>query len=282
MGLIEFRLSWSGAAGPYQVRIGTASGHWDLVNVETTATSFDWKPTGPGTYFAEVTARNALPPPYSELRLTPVDLRDVIEALLFDSGRLSDRPSNTPSPTLTIAAWPVGQEVAILMAENVDANTRSEGQRFLNEYQEQVDFAVSSRIEVMAESTLPPSFNDVPLNSIVARITGSCAAAGGNTCSQGNPRFRRAFITLGSANGDLAHELGHSYGFGHVNMPVGANLSRPLMFGPNTEPCCAAHLEQNFRAFSPTELRALRRAWTAGLRGGSSRSNAVALGLVRP
>src|SRR5262245_60836024 len=76
IGVSEFRLSWSGATGPYQVTIGTAAGLADVVNTETSAESFTWTANGAGPYFA--TVRTKTRPPF-EVRLTPVDLRDVID-----------------------------------------------------------------------------------------------------------------------------------------------------------------------------------------------------------
>ena len=89
-------------------------------------------------------------------------------------------------------------------------------------------------MDLTSDSMHQLTFAQIELNTVAVRVLfGYCPSQGlsSQTCAQGGPGSERALVNLGFPNGGLPHELGHAFGFAHVNMPVGAKLNRPMMFG---------------------------------------------------
>lgn len=122
----EVVLSWSGTAPTYRLALGSSSNGSDIRNVDLTVTSYTFQASRTAvTYYARVFAGDGqqVSAPSTELTIGTLDLRDIMDALFFRAGPMSDgraiQPGTTPA-----AVWPTVRTYVYLCPmkrENVSA-----------------------------------------------------------------------------------------------------------------------------------------------------------------
>lgn len=277
LGGSEFQLLWTGTASSYKLSIGSSQGASDVALIETNGSTQTWLAPRAGTFSATVTAKTDIgeSPPSAGLTLVSVDLRDVIEAMLFSEGPLSDtRRVNTIDGVFSI--WPDGQRVSILVAPDIAEITRSRIAEFVTQYATITGNAVTGSITVTQNDMQDWGINQVPPSSIAVRL-GFCSglATGCNTggppapgCGCLSANIGRSITSLHTPDADyVKHELGHAYGIGHIRVPAGTRLA-PLLMGGNAG------------EISETEAAAISAIRRSGFGRGGRRSQLVAAGLV--
>ncbi len=286
LGGSEFQLSWSGSATRWDVSIGSSPGSSDVLQTEVPTREFQWRANraGTNTFYARVTAINDVgrSQASSELSLVSVDLKDIIDAMLFSSGPLSDAPTRSATGAAWYP-WRDGTRVRIVMSSDTSNVPRTAAQRFIEQYAAMTDNAVTGVVEIIDDRLQQLTIQQVSNHTVAVRVVinpqavGLCTlSAPGDGCNTGGPpsvgvnaNIGRSVTTLGAPDADyLSHELGHAYGLWHVRIPAGARVK--AMMGLRSE------------GLGETERRVLARARAAGLRNGSLRSQALAMGLVNP
>ncbi len=281
IGENEFEIAWSGSGDQYELSIGTATGLSDVLATDVPTPRYSWtaRASGQRTYFARVTAKNNVgaSPPSSELRLVFVDLRDVIDALLFTSGPMSET-KRAGVPTIQWTPWPDRSNVRILMSVELADITRQRAQRFIDHWASLTGNGVAGVVTITDDRMRDLTYQQVPVNTVAVRMVPdnhcTCNTGGPPSTYGGRTNPGKSITTLNTPDSSgITHELGHAYGMWHVYLPGGTKLTRPVM-GPAG---AGEHLE-----FSDLELRAITRMRSAGMRNGSTRATALARGLVNP
>ena len=201
VGGSEFQLAWSGSGTTYEVSIGTSPGSSDVLTTDVAGVSTRWRAPRGGTYYARVKTKDGAGSASPEITLVSVDLRDVIDALWFDSGTLSDSPTRPSFPSAPFAAWSDGLVVRIVMSTETADTTRLGAQRFLDQYGSATDNAVTGTQVVTEDAMHELAFNQVPLNTVAVRVLrGWCASffLPVNTlgCAQGGAANGRGMVNL--------------------------------------------------------------------------------------
>ena len=106
----EIVLDWYGTAPGYRVLIGSGSNSSDVRSVDVTSTRYTFLAARTAnTYYARVVATNGdqTSAPTPELAISTLDLRNIIDALFFNGGPMSEfraiQPGSAPA-----AVWPDG------------------------------------------------------------------------------------------------------------------------------------------------------------------------------
>lgn len=299
-------LAWNAAKGAasYLVEAGTGVGLSNVAQADVgPATSFSATGVPAGTYFVRVRARSScgVSEPSNEVSFSISGpsanpgsaelLRGVIDAVLYWSGPYSDfgRTANN-----WLSVWPDGVPVTVRMSSEVDAAAQQAARQFLDSYTALTNGGVTFSVEITPDPMRTVEILEVPANTILVRVLpGFCV--GGTGCNTGGPpRCQaplqrrclpndavwpgRSITTLNGPNQQLtiAHELGHALGFGHVFVPLSADVPRPLMAG-------AREPRRSFQAgLTDIEIQAIAAVRQAGLRYASQRIDALALGLISP
>jgi hypothetical protein len=260
--------------GPgYRLSIGSSRNGNDVRNVDLTTTAYTFiAPRTADTYYVRVQAVGGgrVSSPSDELTIAAVDLRDVIDALFFRAGPMSDghaiQPGSTPA-----AVWPDGTHLRVLVAPEAGERIRALAQTAIDTYASVVGGAITGTAELATESITAVSAEQVPPFTIVIRIQQRCPSG----CADYGPAPlgpNASIVTF--ANGDVvngvAHELGHAYGLAHVLRPS-SNDALNLLMNPTP----------NGSGLSDTEKAAIAAARAGGIRAGTTRDQALALDLVR-
>ena len=275
----EVQVSWSGSGSTYRVSAGAATNSTELLNVEVTGTSYTWMaPRTEGVYYVRVAATQGTASSSAvELPVFTIDLRNVIDAVFFGSGPMSDSPGSRVQTT-PAAIWPDSTRLTVRVSAESGDTARGNAQTFVNEY-EGLGGGISAGVEVVADDmkalTNP---NQLPLLTIAIRVlAGWCGGAGIIACANIGPApvgVNRSIVTMHGSGGGLsiAHELGHAYGMRHVH--VNSSVRQELNFMMNPALVSAQMTEP--------EKNAIRAAREGGLRPGMSRQAAQDLGIVLP
>jgi hypothetical protein len=287
LGGSEFQLTWTGSTAGYKLLIGSSPGASDIATIETTGPMYTWKAPRAGTFFATVTAttNNGESRTSASLPLVSVDLRDVIDAMLFSSGPLSDTQRvNTIDSVFSI--WPDGSRLTILVAPDMADVTRTRITEFIDQYASITNNAVTASISVASSGMKDWTITQVPSNTIAVRFmapgemaqAGICTLNPGVGCNTGGPpapgcgcvtaNLGRSITTLHAPDADyVKHELGHAYGMFHIRLPSGTKLVTLMGTGTSA-------------GISETEAAAISLIRQRGFGRGGRRSQLVAAGLV--
>jgi hypothetical protein len=210
-------------------------------------------------------------PPSEELAIATVDLRDVIDALFFRAGPISEghaiQPGNTPA-----GVWQDGTHLRVLVSAEAGERIRALAQAAVDDASI-VAGAITGTAELLADDSLASAAAEqFPPFTIVVRIQQRCPAG----CANYGPAPlgpNAAVVTFANAqvtNG-VAHELGHAFGLAHLLRP---NDRPEFGFLMNPVPGGAG--------FTAIETAAIAAARAGGIRAGTTRDQALALDLVRP
>ena len=270
-------LAWSGSASSFRLGIGSSRNGSDVQVIDLTQSSYTFiAPRTGNTYYARVQAiaGTEVSLPSDELTISTVDLRDVIDAMFFRAGPMSEEHAiqfgSTPA-----AVWPDGTRLRVLVSPEAGERIRSLAQTAIDDYASVVGGAVTGRAEFAADDGHAlANAEQLPAFTIFLRIwQGRC---GGTGCANYGPAPlgpNASIVTLDNADltNAVAHELGHAYGLAHVlrpnDRPEFGFLMNPVAGGPG---------------LSETEKNAIAAARAGGVRAGTTRDQALAYDLVRP
>lgn len=127
--------TWSGSGSTYKMIIGSAAGASDILSADVTGTSYTW--TGPrtaGIYYARVAATTSgtVGSASTELPVFTLDMRNMIDALFFGYGPMSDAGSNGPASSA--AVWADGATINTLVTTEAGAASLTAAQTFVQDY----------------------------------------------------------------------------------------------------------------------------------------------------
>ncbi len=278
-------LSWSGSGSTYKVLVGSASGGSDLLSQDVTGTSYTWNaPRTANIYYARVVATGAgqTGTASTELPVFTLDMRNMIDALFFGYGPMSD--ANGRAPASSVAVWPDGATINVLVTDQAGAASLTAAQTFVADY-----LAATSNFITVNISTTPTTYAGLPLlsvpaNTVIVRVDNTvCPGAGIIACAFYGPAPYgpgRSTVNLNAApTGNtpdswkaIAHEICHAFGLHHLVQTASARAEFKFLLNPTLV------AEQ----LSAVEKAALAAARAGGIRPGWTRTQALAAGLVLP
>lgn len=276
-------LSWDAGSNVtgYQLVIGSAPGTANILPATDVAgTSYTWtSPRTGGTYYARVAAKrgDSISPYSNELSLFVLDIRNVIDALYFDSGPMASTPAKALTNPVT-SIWADGAPLSVLVSSESGDIVKSNAQTFVSQYAALT--GINATVTTTADDMKGKDYRTFAEFAIGVRIqAGFCGGALGcvpigSGPSPGGPN--RSVVTLeqntGLTTGATAHELGHAYGLSHVTIPVAGRQEFRFMMSP-------LYVSDQM---TDVEKLAITLARQAGLRTGMTRSQALSLDLVNP
>jgi hypothetical protein len=251
-----------------------------------------------GISFARVRSKNSstTTAPGAELRFVIPDLRDVTEALFFETGpnRYTDTSGiSHPSPPDRLFRWPAGSIIQVRAA-----GLNDEQYNHLERTLRQVEEATlgSVRANIVERSGDPSLFSPASLQTpgeLRIVVTPDMQSYCGNATVTGCGSFTLGGATLGIRSSSVAiksdtpgadvvaHEVGHAVlALRHIQWGPWTNLNetswpalhRPLMFPSSTA---------NSALLSAPELEAVQAVYSSGLPVLARRAEFYARGLIR-
>jgi len=279
----EITVSWTGSASTYRLFASTTPGGADKLSVEVAAQSYTWvAPREETIYYMRVAAVSGSDssPPSTEIPVFTMDLRNAIDALLFDSGPMADTParalSNPPA-----GVWLDGQVLRIVVSAEAGEPTRAVAQAFADDYASLVGGAIRATTEIAPDDFHTTQLGSLPPFTIAMRVLMNfCGTTGVIACAYYGPSpigLNQSIVTMNTPQGyvSIAHEVGHAYGLHHVHVNSSSRPELNFMMNPvilGTQPPQMTEPEKN----------AIVAARNGGIRGGTTRNQALALGLVLP
>lgn len=283
----------SGASG-YVLEIGrTANGtEFAVITLEGAATAHRVTDLPVGISFARVRAKNAsaTSDAGSELRFIVPDIRDIIEALFFETGpnRYTDPNGNSSGGSSLWLAWAPGSNIRTRVSGVTDQE-HEHVERSLQQVEEATNGLVrGSIVERLTDPFAPNNLHvsgelRVVVHPDMQAYCGNATVAGCGGWAFGLQGFLTASavrVKPGQSADVFMHELGHSVlGLKHIQLGPWRNLNetswpglpRPTMF-PSASGGPAV--------LTPTELDAVKMVYAAGLRGAARRADFHAAGLI--
>ena len=245
-----------------------------------------------GISFARVRAKNAsiTSDAGSEVRFVVPDIRDIIEALFFETGpnRYTDPNGNSSGGSSLWLAWAPGSNIRTRVS-GVNDQEYEHVERSLQQVEEATNGLVrGSIVERLDEPFAPNNMHAggelrVVVHSDMQAYCGNATVAGCGGWAlglQGYLTSSAARVKPGQPADVFMHELGHSVlGLKHIQLGPWRSLAetswpglpRPTMF-PSARVGPAI--------LTPTELDAIRMVYAAGLRAAARRSDFYAAGLI--
>lgn len=273
--------SWVSSESSFQLVIGSSSGASDVLSTTVTGNSFTWTSPRPAkTYYARVAAKrgDATSPFSDEQTLTVVDIRNMVEAMFFHSGPMSDANGDTAGTSNVALMWPDGTHLRVLVSPDV-TSAAANAQTFADQYAALTNGAITATTEMTSDrmQSLDHPELTLPEFAIGIRLQAGFCQSGALACANYGPApggQNRSMVTLalsGGLNiGATAHEMGHAYGMGHIQTPAAGRPEFRFMMNSNS----GAEQMTDAEKLTVTFARA------GGLRPAMTRSQAVALGLV--
>lgn len=270
----------STGATTYKMMIGNTSGASDLVNVDVTGTSYVW--TGPrtaGIFYARVAATGG-GAASTELPVFTLDLRNMIDAMYFAAGPMSQNATINPTPfnsQIFAGIWADGSTVTVLVTNEAGSVSLTAAQRYVADYLAATSNHITATVATTATPYTTATLSSLPEFSVVVRVASVCTQPGVIACANLGPSpigSNRSFVNLNAVGGggSVAHEIGHSFGFSHVAVSTGARpefafLLNPALVGTQ---------------MTEAEKAVLAAARAGGMRANWTRAQALAAGLVLP
>lgn len=279
----EVNFSWSGTAPSYRLTVGSATRLADVHTADVSGTSYTWAaPREEKLYFVRVVGVSGgeTGAPSTELPVYTIDLRNVIDALYFRSGPMADIPGTAQSDPFA-AVWADGSAISILFAPDTGEASRSNAQRFVDEYAAVVDGVITATATMSTDDFKSATLASVPPFTVYVRaLLGGCTGTA-IACAFFGPEpvgGNRSIVTINGSTvtqtgiAAVPHEIGHAYGLAHVH--VNASVRQELNFMMNPALVSVQMTEP--------EKNAIAAARAGGIRPGWRRSQALAAGLVLP
>lgn len=270
--------SWVSSEASFQLVIGSSSGGSDILSTVVTGNTFTWTSPRPAkTYYAKVAAKrgDSTSPFSDELILTVVDLRNMIEAMFFHTGPMSDAAEGGAS---TVAAlWPDGTRLTVLVSNDAGDVALANARTFANDYAALVGGAITATLAKTADPMQGILAQSLPDFTIGIRVQAGICSTGALACANYGPSPvgpDSSMVTLALPNGlnisATAHEMGHAYGMGHIQTPAAGRPEFRFLMNSNS----------GAEQMTDAEKLAVTVARAGGLRPAMTRSAAAALGLV--
>jgi hypothetical protein len=280
---VTFTWASTGATS-YKMMIGTASGGSNLLNADVTGTSYTW--TGPrtaGIVYARVapTSAGQTGAASTELPVFLLDMRNMIDALFFATGPMSQNSTFNPTPfnsVLTALIWAEGSALTVLVTAEAGPVSLSNAQKFTADYVAAMGNYVSATVSVTNDTYKGVALSSLPPFTIVVRVDQVCTGVGVIACANFGPlpssSNNRSFVNLNAVGGatSVAHEIGHSFGLSHMAVSAGARPEFAFLLNP-------ALVGQQLTEAEKAVLSAAR---NGGMRANWTRAQALAQDLVLP
>jgi len=277
--------TWSGTGSTYKMLIGSTAGASDLLSADVTGTSYTWN--GPRTgsiYYARVAATGGgqTSTAATELPVFTIDMRNMIDALFFGYGPMSD--ANGRAPASSVAVWADGATISTIVTNEAGAASLTAAQTFVADYLAATSNFISVPITTSVTTYNGVALAAIPENTVVVRVDNSvCPGAGIIACAFYGPRPYgpgRSTVNLNAApTGNtpdswkaIAHEIGHAFGLHHLVQNSSARAEFRFLLNPTLV------AEQ----LSAAEKAAIAAARAGGIRPGWTRAQALAANLVLP
>ncbi len=274
----EIVLDWYGTAPGYRVLIGSTSNASDVRSVDLTSTRYTFLAARTAnTYYARVVATDGdqTSAPTSELTVSTLDLRHIIDALFFNGGPMSEFRAVQPG-WAPAAVWPDGTHLRMPVSREAGESIRTLMQAAIEEYSSVVGGAITGTTELVDDDLRSVAPSQLPPFTIATRIsTTQCPAIAAGCASIGPAPLgsNASVVTLASTSvtgTTIGHELGHANGLFHL---LRINSNRPefrfLMSSPSST-----------STLSDVEKAAIAAARDGGIRAGTTREQALAADLV--
>lgn len=275
--------TWSGSSSTYKILIGSTAGASDLVSADVTGTSYTW--TAPRTaniYYARVVATSGgqTSSPATEIPVFTIDMRNMIDALFFGFGPMSDAGTNGPASSA--AVWVDGAPISVLVTTEAGAASLTAAQTFVADYLAATSNYISVSIDTTPQTYKGVSLAAIPANTVVVRVDNTvCPQVGVIACAFYGPLPYgpgRSTVNLNAAPTGttpdswraIAHEIGHAFGLHHLTQTTSARAEFRFLMNPTL---VADQL-------TTAEKTAIAAARAGGIRPGWTRAQAVAAGLV--
>jgi hypothetical protein len=272
--------SWVSSETTFQLVIGSSSGASDVLSTTVTGNSFTWTSPRPArTYYAKVAAKrgDATSPFSDELTLTIVDIRNMVEAMFFHTGPMSDANENGRSDVAVL--WPDGTHLRVLVSTGAGETARANAQTFADQYAALVGGNITATTETTSDQMQNTLAGSLPAFTIGVRVQAGICTSGALACANYGPSpagNNRSMVTLalsGGLNvGASAHEMGHAYGMGHIQTPASGRPEFRFMMNSNS----------GSEQMTDAEKLTVTFARSLGLRPSMSRSEAIAIGAINP
>ncbi len=276
-------LAWESPETSFQLVIGTASGSSNVLStLVLTGTTFTWtSPREAGTYYARVAAKrgDATSAFSDEQVITIVDVRNMIEAMFFHTGPMSDALEGGGSNVA--ALWADNARLRVLVSTDAGEAARANAQTFADQYAALVGGAITATTEMTPDrmqTALTVTHPESTLSdfTIGIRVQAGFCSSGALACANYGPPALKSMITLALSGGlnvsATAHEMGHAYGMGHIQTPAAGRSEFRFMMNSN------AGAEQ----MTDAEKLAITVARRGGLRAAMTRAQAIVLGVINP
>jgi len=216
----------------------------------------------------------------TELPVFTLDMRNMIDALFFGYGPMSD--ANGCAPASSAAVWADGATISTVVTTESGDLSLNAARTFVADYLSATSNFISAPIATTTESYAGVSLFDIPLDTVIIRVDRSiCPQVGVIACAYYGPLPYgpgRSFVNLNGAptastpggSVAIAHEIGHAFGLHHLSQTASARVEFRFLMNPTLVS----------QQLSEAEKTAIAAARAGGLRPGWTRSQAVAAGLV--
>ena len=302
-------MDWNAVSGAerYIIEAGSESGASDLgtvqVNAPATTATLSGIPPSDAIHLSIKSANSAgVSARGPERRIELPDMRDIIEALFFGSGRFAfDGRIVVPrTPAARMRGWAPGSRVSVRVPHAVGGDQLNAIVQTVNDFNAALAGAITFFVEqatltaAQYEQLRPAGITIIVGDSTCRRADGSSA-----DCSLSTPApvFSTSQIRMGTLTelrSVWAHELGHSLGLSHLLLRVA--ITSPLTYTnlfvehkPAMGSIIVANAEDTegyspteVRLFSGLELEAIRRVYASGLRPGSTLAEFISRNLIKP
>lgn len=270
--------SWVSSEASFQLIIGTSSGSSNVLSTTVTGNTFTWtSPRAAGSYFARVAAkRGDSTSGFSDEQIvTVVDIRNMIEAMFFHTGPMSD--ANEAGASNIALLWPDGAALRVVVSTDAGETARANAQTFANEYAALIGGVVTAATELTSDRMQGVSAQSLAAFTIGLRVQANVCSSGALACANYGPSpagTNRSMITFalsGPLNiGATAHEMGHAYGMGHIQTPAAGRPEFRFMMNSSS----------GAEQMTDAEKLAITVARSGGLRAAMTRAQAIALGVI--
>lgn len=278
----EIVLGWAGTAPGYRMLIGSGVNGTDIKSVDVATLSYTFvAPRTANIYYARVVATNGdqFSAPTIDLPVSTLDLRDIIDALFFNAGPMSEGRSSFRPESVPAGVWRDGAHLRVLVSREAGESTRGLAQAAIDDYAAIVDGAITGTTELVDDDMRRPMrLDELAPFTIAVRVWPPVCPSNASGCANYGPAPlgpNAAFVNLRSPDvtgRTVGHELGHAYGLHHLfranthGSELRFLMSSPALTGTLSDP----------------EKAAIAAARAGGIRSGTTRGEAIAAGLVLP
>ena len=288
--------TWNAVPGAigYVLEIGqtTTGTEFGVITLEGSQTTHRLTDLPVGISFARVRARTASVTGAASpaIRFVVPDIRDIIEALFFETGpnRYTDPNGNSGEGSSFFLAWAPGSHIPTRVAGLSDQE-----QDHVVQSLQQVEEATNGLVRGSIVERLPDAFapnNKLRVGDLRVLVHPDMQAYCGNAtvggCAswglgpQGLVQSSSVSVKPGQPGGLFMHEVGHAVlGLKHIQLGPWGNLNETSWPGL-PRPTMFPTASNGPAVLTPTELDAIQMVYASGLRGNARRSHFYAAGLI--